>query len=161
MKIFELAKQVEKNGEKFYSDLADNATDVGLKNIFTLLAQDEKKHYIVFERMEQQRDYKLEDTAILKDAKFIFQDIKDKAVQISGNTPQEEVYQVALTNEQKSIEIYGDLLENTNNDGHRETIKKIIEEEKKHKFLIEQLIEFIRRPEFWLENAEFNHLDEY
>jgi rubrerythrin len=161
MKIFELAKQVEKNGEKFYSDLVDKATDVGLKNIFTLLAQDERKHYNVFESMEQQKDFELEDTTILTEAKSIFQNIKDKAVQISIETPQEEVYQVALTNEQKSIEIYGDLLKSTNNDGHRETIKKIIEEEKKHKFLIEQLIEFIRRPDFWIENAEFNHLDEY
>lgn len=161
MKIFELAKQVEKNGEKFYSDLADKATDAGLKNIFTLLAQDEKKHYNVFESMEQQKDFELEDTTILTEAKLIFQNIKKKAVQISIETPQEEVYLVALTNEQKSIEIYGDLLENTNNNGHRETIKKIIEEEKKHKFLIEQLVEFIRKPEFWIENAEFNHLDEY
>ncbi|MBU3948709.1 MAG: ferritin family protein [Proteobacteria bacterium] len=161
MKIFELAKQVEKNGEKFYTDLADKTTDVGLKKIFTLLAQDEKKHYIIFESMEQQRDFELTDTNVLKEAKAIFQNIRDRAVQISNGTPQEEVYLVAYANEQNSIEIYSELLDNTRNDNHREVIGKIIEEENKHKFLIEQLIEFIRRPEFWLENAEFNHLDEY
>ncbi|MGB5158119.1 ferritin family protein [Desulfobacterium sp. N47] len=161
MKIFELAKQVEKNGEKFYLDLAIKTTDIGLKNIFTLLAQDEKKHYAVLESMEQENDFELTDTNILKEAKEIFQNIKDRAVQINGSTSHQEVYEVALKNEEKSIEIYGQLLGSTIFENRREVIIKIIEEEKKHKYLIEQLIEFIRRPEFWLENAEFNHLDEY
>lgn len=38
---------------------------------------------------------------------------------------------------------------------------KLAEEEKKHMFLLENLVEFIPRPETWIENAEFNHLVEY
>jgi hypothetical protein len=37
----------------------------------------------------------------------------------------------------------------------------IAEEEKRHEFLLEHVLQFIARPQTWLENAEFNHLDQY
>ena len=39
--------------------------------------------------------------------------------------------------------------------------QKLAEEEKKHYFLLENIIQFVSRPETWLENAEFYHLEEY
>jgi rubrerythrin len=159
--IFEIAKQIEMNGEKYYRDLATKATNTGLKNIFTSLAEDEAKHYIAFVKMEQNNDIELRDTNILKDAKAVFQNMKEKAELFSEETTQEEVYLVALENEQKSIKTYCELLEKISLDNQKEVIKKIIEEEKKHAFLIENIIEFIKKPMFWVENAEFNHLDQY
>lgn len=44
---------------------------------------------------------------------------------------------------------------------HKKILTKLAEEEKKHLFLLENLVEFISRPETWIENAEFNHLDDY
>ena len=111
MNIFEIAKQIEKSGEKFYRDLAVKATYSGLKNIFTSLADDEAKHYIAFVNMEQKKDFELTETSILKDAKAVFQNMKEKAELFSEETPQEEVYLVALENEQKSIKTYSELLE--------------------------------------------------
>jgi hypothetical protein len=37
----------------------------------------------------------------------------------------------------------------------------LADEEKKHMILMENLIEFVSRPDTWLENAEWYHLDEY
>ena len=161
MNIFEIAKQIEKNGEKFYRELATKTTNTGLKSIFTSLAEDETKHYIAFVNMEQNHDYELMDTNILKDAKAVFQNMKEQAELLSDETPQEEVYLVALENEHKSIKTYSELLKKISLDNQQEVIKKIIEEEKKHVFLIENIIEFIKKPMFWIENAEFNHLDQY
>ncbi|MFO7667455.1 MAG: ferritin family protein [Desulfobacterales bacterium] len=161
MNIFEIAKQIEKNGEKFYRDLAVNATNTGLKNIFASLAEDEAKHYIAFVKMEQNKDFELTDTHILKDAKAVFQNMKEKAELFSEETPQEEVYLVALENERKSIKTYSELLETISINSQKEVVRKIIEEEKKHAFLIENVIEFIKKPMSWIENAEFNHLDQY
>lgn len=42
----------------------------------------------------------------------------------------------------------------------QQTINEL-EEEKKHYFLLDNIIEFVSRPEQWLENAEFYHLEEY
>jgi len=37
----------------------------------------------------------------------------------------------------------------------------IAKDEKKHRFLLENTVEFLSRPNTWIENAEFHHLDEY
>jgi rubrerythrin len=38
---------------------------------------------------------------------------------------------------------------------------QIAEEEKKHYWILENILNFISRPQNWLENAEWYHLDEY
>ena len=43
----------------------------------------------------------------------------------------------------------------------KDVFLKLADEEKKHYFLLGNIIEFISRPEHWLENAEFHHLEEY
>jgi rubrerythrin len=43
----------------------------------------------------------------------------------------------------------------------KEIFQRLADEEKKHYFLLENIIEFVSRPETWLENAEFYHLEEY
>jgi rubrerythrin len=45
--------------------------------------------------------------------------------------------------------------------GRKNIFKALAGEEKKHLFLLENMIEFVSRPETWLEDAEFNHLEEY
>jgi len=44
---------------------------------------------------------------------------------------------------------------------HFNTFKEIADEEKRHYFLLENIIQFVSRPKTWLEDAEFNHLEEY
>ena len=46
-------------------------------------------------------------------------------------------------------------------EAQKKLLLKLAEEEKKHMFLLENLVEFVSRPETWIENAEFNHLVEY
>jgi len=40
-------------------------------------------------------------------------------------------------------------------------IEKLVSEEKKHLLVLENIIEMVNRPNLWIEDAEFNHLDEY
>jgi len=42
--VVQAAKEVEKNGHRFYSTMADRTSDLLLKELFTWLAQDEVEH---------------------------------------------------------------------------------------------------------------------
>jgi rubrerythrin len=35
-----------------------------------------------------------------------------------------------------------------------------VKEEKRHRWILENIIEFVTKPEVWAENAEFDHLEE-
>ncbi|GAH41605.1 unnamed protein product [marine sediment metagenome] len=45
MNIFEYAMKMEKDGEEYYRQLAQQTTNKGLQTILTMLADEEVKHY--------------------------------------------------------------------------------------------------------------------
>lgn len=73
MNIYQFAMQMEKDGEDFYRRLSTEATVPGLAKIFTMLADEEVKHYKVVERLSRkEKDLQMAETAILNDVKNIF-----------------------------------------------------------------------------------------
>ena len=51
MNVYEYAMKVEKDGEHYYRELAAKTNDVGLQKILTMLAEEEVKHFVVFEKI--------------------------------------------------------------------------------------------------------------
>jgi rubrerythrin len=43
----------------------------------------------------------------------------------------------------------------------KEILLKIADEEKRHYLVLEKIIDFVNRPDYWLENPEWYHLEDY
>ena len=160
MTILEYALQMEKDGETYYRQLAQQATNKGIQTILTMLADEEVKHYNAIKKMHTTLP-EMAETTILADAKNVFAQIKESAECFDFDIKETEFYKKAQDIEEKSRKFY---LEKANEvePGHqKELFLQLAEEEKKHYFLLENIIEFISRPEQWLENAEFYHLEEF
>ena len=54
MDIFEYAIQMEKDGEDYYCQLAQQAANEGLKTILAMLADEEVKHRNIIEKMTKE-----------------------------------------------------------------------------------------------------------
>jgi rubrerythrin len=160
MNIFEYALQMEKDGEDYYRQLAQQTANKGLKSILAMLADEEVKHYNVIERM-QSEDAHMADTTILTDAKNIFVQIKDTGASFDFDIKQTGLYRKAQDIEKRSRDFYLEKANEVDEQYQKELFLKLAEEEKKHYFLLDNIIEFVSRPETWLENAEFYHLEEY
>ncbi len=157
MDIFAYAKKMEKDGEQYYRSLAKTSTDPGLSAVLNELADAEVKHFHILEQMEKLSG-SLAPTEILKNAKNIFSSMKVRA----GFGPGEiEAYRKALAIEKSSEDFYEQKAAESSNPQQAALFKQIAGEERKHYFLIDNMIEFMNRPNQWLENAEWNHLDEY
>ena len=160
MDIFDYAMQMEKDGEELYRDLAQKSGDTGIQHIFNMLADDEVKHYRIFEDMKEEKEHEITDTKILTDAKNIFSQLKEEG-KFDYELPQLELYKKAQDLEKKTEDFYREKAEEAEKEYQKEMFLKIAEEEKKHYFLLDNIIEFVSRPQTWLENAEFYHLEEY
>lgn len=162
MNVFEFAMQMEKDGEAYYRELAAKAEDPGLKKIFTGLADDEVEHYEVLKKMHEKAAYVKDESNILQSAKNIFQEMKDKGtIVISDELSQPTAYQKALKAEEESFTFYEKKAEECSDPTEKKTLLTFAREERRHYRLIENIIEFVSRPEGWLENAEFARLEEY
>ncbi len=159
--IFEYAMQMEKDGETYYRELAAGSTLEGLKKVLTLLAEDEVKHYETLRKLKETLNVDFPGTLILKNAKNIFIEMKEKEKNYNIGTTVIELYEKAVEIEKKSETFYKEKAETIENSNKKSILLKIAEDEKKHRFLLEDMIKFISRPKTWVENAEFNHLEEY
>jgi len=160
MDIFEYAMQMEKDGEDYYRQLARQTKNKGLKTILTMLADEEVKHFNTVKKMITEKPQMVE-TTILSNAKNIFVQLKESGEKFDSDIQQKELYLKAQDIEKKSQDFYTEKANEVKEKYQKDIFLELAEEEKKHYFLLENIIEFVSRPETWLENAEFHHLDEY
>jgi len=162
MNIYQYAMKLEKDSENYYNKLMSKTDDAGLQNILKMLAKDEVKHYNIIEKMmKTDASAELAETNILKNAKNIFEKIKGEKLEFNFDLAQADFYRKAQEFEEKSHQHYLGMSDKVEDKRQKNLLLKLAEEEKKHMFLLENLVEFISRPETWIENAEFNHLVEY
>ena len=159
MDIFAQAIQMEKDGEAYYRQLAHRTGNHGLKTILTMLADEEVLHQQVITRMQTGHPH-VQAGEVLTRAKNIFTEMRDSDQVLPDDTSQGDLYRKALEIEQKSEQFYTSKAKETQ-DPQAQVFKALAAEERKHAILMENLIEFVSRPQTWLENAEFYHLDEY
>ena len=161
MNIYDYAMQMEKDGENYYRDSAQEINNVGIKKILNILADAEVKHYDILQKMEKNEKVQMPDTEILSNVKNIFVKMKEEKDTFGVNISQIELYKKAQEIEKKSQTFYLEKADEVNNQSQRDIFLKIADEEKKHYFILENILNFVSRPQNWLENAEWYHLEEY
>ncbi len=161
MNVFDLAMQMEKDGEKYYQHLAEKTANAGMKKILGQLALDEAKHFQVLQKLKESNRVELDSTPILGKSKHIFQQLQEEKNWEDLPTTQIDLYRKAKDIETKSFTFYMEKARESGDPRVQKMFFLIAEEEKRHEFLLENILQFISRPQTWLENAEFNHLDQY
>ena len=161
MNICEIAKQMEREGERHYRELANNTDNDALANIFNRLADNEIEHYNYFDKLEHQADIDISQSHTLKGVRGVFKEMAAAAESFTGRTEEGEVYKEVLASARKAVDFYTDLLAKAESDSERLLIEHIMEEEKHHVTIMENLVEFLEQPKMWVENAEFSHLEDY
>lgn len=160
MNILEFAIQMEQDGQDFYHELASKSTHTGIKNILNMLADDERKHQKAIEKAQTSR-WDMPETTVLDNAKNVFRQMQDFGGQFDLSGDEESLYRQAMKLEDKSIAFYRDKADQVSTPEQKALFLKLVEEEKKHFFLLENLVNFVGAPKTWLEDAEFTRLDDY
>ncbi|MDR4499625.1 MAG: ferritin family protein [Candidatus Scalindua sp.] len=162
MDIYTYAMQMEKDGKKYYDDMAQKTGNPGFKSILKRMADAEVKHYKVLLAMQKNEKAEFEtDSEIFTHAKNVFTKMKEEGKDPDSESSQVALYQKALEIEKESHKFYREKADEEQDSHKKEIILKIAAEEKDHCVLLSNIIEFVTKPESWLENAEWYHLNEY
>ncbi|WP_041959875.1 ferritin-like domain-containing protein [Sulfurospirillum arsenophilum] len=159
MNVYEYAMKVEKDGEHYYRELATKTNDAGVKSILTMLADEEVKHYALFEKMNKNQIIPTQPSVdIFKHTKNMFEKMQKENKSPSFSQDQIEFYKSALLSEENSYKFYTEKALMLEEGEQKKAFLRIAEEERAHYVLLENLVEYISAPESWVESAEFNHL---
>lgn len=155
MNIYEFALQKESEAEALYRDLAKNAPSEGMKSIFTMLANAEKRHFETVGKLERDEDADLSEFKTIGDAMGALKKMKPSKEGFNLVGPQVDIYREAQKNEAESEKFYRDQARETKNAGRRRVLLSLAEEEYQHFSILDEIIWFVGHPEAGLENAEF------
>lgn len=165
MNVFEYAMQMETDGRNFYLENAEKVKQPELKKILLELAHDEQKHYNLFKALRdgEHAEYKdTEKTTILETVKNVFQQLKDEGrEEFQFANDAKKIWMEAQEVEKKSEDFYRQKANEVGNDNQKKILNRIADEEHRHWVTMQNVIQFLDRPQHWLEDAEWSNLDTY
>ncbi|HDS01441.1 MAG TPA: hypothetical protein ENO07_05405, partial [candidate division Zixibacteria bacterium] len=154
--VFDFAMQMEQDGRDYYEEMASKTKIPALKKILTGLADDEKRHYQIFKNLKEQHSDQVsqlseKSTTIMSDARNIFEQLSGDEVEVDTAGDAIEVWEHAQEIEKKSEDFYREKAGVVPDKTARDLLNKIADEEHKHWALIESVMQFLHRPDRWLE----------
>ncbi len=163
MNVFDFAMQMEIDGKAFYEKMAAESSLAGLRKIFLMLAEDEQKHYEIFQALKGQTQMAvMEDTTVLESSRNIFSELLgSEGETLRGLHADLQGYRYAMKLEADSARLYEDAAAKEASSDVRNLLLKIAAEEQKHFTVLENLHNFFNAPNQYLAWREFSNLDEF
>jgi rubrerythrin len=155
--VFDLAIQIEKNGEQYYRDAMEKVSNPSLRSMLEWLAEQEKKHQSWFSERKEKLDMEGDDLEMAEMGSSILQGLLGdqsfslKETDLSKIDGVEALIELAVEFEKDSIlfyEMIGSFIEDSETS---EKLNEIIAEENRH---IELLADFQDTEESSLEEGE-------
>ncbi len=161
MDIYKYAMQMELDGRHFYLDLVKKTNNTGIKNILTMMADSEAKHYnIILSMQKNDKTQYSADTGVLTEVKNIFERMKEEKKELDVDVSQVEFYKEALEVETNSEKFYLERADEEKDPHNKQIFLTLAKEEKSHCILLENLVNLVSQPDTWVENPEWYHADE-
>ena len=155
MNALEYAIRMEVDGEKYYSEQAGLNKNTRIEVVCNILEKAERSHEQLLKDKLNGLSHTLPESESYADMKNVFQGADNFKSDIKANPTQLEFYRVALEFEQKSIDLYKDLLSKASGQDEQELFNFLVEQEKQHFLFLDELVNELRHAEEWVEDAEF------
>ena len=150
------AIQMEKDGFSFYEKAAaQTSSDMG-KAVFKSLAADELLHLEVFQKLFDEKVGKEEWYDLVNTSKkYVDIPIFPKDLQVvegaNPDTNEIDALRIGMDSEQKAIDYYTEIRENSSDDEVNKIIDEIINQEKNHYNILEGEFHHINSTGYWFE----------
>ncbi len=164
MNVFEHAMQMELDGKAYYEEHAAKIKSPQLKRILLELAGDEQKHYNIFKAMAEGTEVEYEEakkSTILAQVKNVFDELKAEEGDYTYPEDLREIWVKAREVESKAEEFYREKANELDDEKQKHILNRIADEEHRHWLTMENVIRFLDKPDQWLEDAEWGHLEDY
>ncbi len=135
--ILKFAIDKEKEAVAFYSSLAGEATKASLKETFENFAKEEDKHATMLSDLAGNKEkidaYQFKKITDLKISDYMVEREYEQGM------PMPEILKLAMKREEKAVELYSTLENQTDNEEAKKLFQLLTQEEKKHKLALETM----------------------
>ena len=161
MDLLQFAIDMELDGEKYYRGQAEKNAANPLGVVFQLLADDEAKHAQLLRNLAKGDASAYQGQIASPPEGNPFQHASEAVKAAKPLPEQAELYQIAIEMEHKSVDLYTRMHAETEDAATTALFHFLIQEENRHRDLMEELYQHVNRPNNWVESAEFGVREEY
>lgn len=159
--VYDFAVEFEREHRDFYKEMIKKTDEKRLQKVFSMLVEQEEKHEKIVEQLRNQERVEHVESDILPDAKKTFEEIASDLPNTVLPDDQVELYKKAREMEERTYNFYKEKAEEAELEKIKEVFEKLAGEEKKHENILSNLIDFVNKPNTWLDDAEWYHLEDY
>ena len=159
MNLYDYAIQMSRDGEDFFRTLTKQVKNPGLRKILIILANDQATHRRDFAKKKKAEGMSLAEAGNLTGALNPFAARRkrlDLGEKIDENLPPAELYRRGQALDRECEEFYRKKAARVKDPRLKQAFLTVAEEQRKHYFALEHLINFILEPHQALENAEWS-----
>lgn len=160
MNVYDFAMKMELDGKAYYEQLAAETPVAALKNIFRDLAADEQKHYEMIRTLKEGKVIEMAESTALEKTRNLFDRPSTEREAVGGLKNVLDGYRHARKIEADSIRLYEDMAQKEDNPEARRLIMKIVDEERNHFTIMDNICDFVQAPQNYLAWGEFSNLRE-
>jgi rubrerythrin len=133
MNALEIARKMETDAIKFYSEAARKTGYPAGKKMFETVVEDEKRHLEIINQIIKGLDVTLEDVHPMKKIKTVFESMKDQMMErVKATTDELEAFKIAMQMEKEGMEFYRKLLSEATTEKEKNLLQQLIKEEQQH-----------------------------
>lgn len=158
MDYFDFSIQMEKDAEALYRKMAKNAPVEGIKKVLLMLAEDEVRHRVAIEQLQKKMDIEPAAGSAL-DIKTVFDEMKKDGSINEISVDAVADYEKAVEIERRGLEFYQEKFKEVDDPESKKLFDVLMRQESYHLHTTKNLLDMVRRPEWWVENAEFDPHD--
>ena len=129
----------------------------------SMLIKAEENHYEIFEALQNKHNVPVVKTSMVE-VKNVFTEMKANGEKIIESKEHLDFYEKVREIEVKAEKYFRDHAISAKADGDDKLYKiftDLADEEKRHVILMEELVKMTSRPTQWLDNAEWNNMEEF
>lgn len=163
MRTFEAAMRMELEGCAFYREHAEGVEQPELKRILLELAEDELKHFALFEGLRDGRAVEYDEstkTQIVRTLKCVYTELRASGEAFYFGDDAAAVWAQARDLERQAETYYRQQAFLAAKPNEREALNKIADEEYRHRVVLEQVLEFLEDPAGYLDSSEWSQLSD-
>jgi len=150
MNAIEIARKMETDAIKFYTEAARKTKYPAGKQMFETIIADEKRHLEIVNQLLKGLDVHVEDVHPVENIKTVFEEMKDKMMEkVEATSDELEAFRIAMQMEKEGLEFYKKLSSESETEKEKTLYGKLVREEQQHYDIFANTYNFLNDTGNW------------
>jgi rubrerythrin len=150
MNAIEVAKKMELDSIKFYTEAAAKTKCPVGRKMFETVIEDEKRHLEMVVQMINGVHFTVKDASPMKQVKNVFESLKEHMMKkVEASKDEREAFKIAMQMEKEGESFYQKSLAAAKTDREKNLFQRLIEEERQHYAIFSNTYFFLTKTGSW------------